>query len=164
MVDSGSVLRVRADTAGISVSRDIEESSASASTRKQAASTTDSIMARAVPANQVAISKSKPGDAIAQSKTGWIYLGHFDARNSTWKTRYLDFPANARPSEFVGKSYPVRERTGALNVRQSSPDTFGNFGSVVDVLQVGSSIAIEEVREWHSTGYMWARSRYTPSG
>lgn len=101
---------------------------------------------------------AKVSDA-ALTKEGWAYLGHFD--NGNWVTRYFNFDNNANPPSLMNTTQTVREQTGALNVREGMPDFVGRFPKVIDVLKVGSEVKIVEVKEWHTTGYMWAHVKYS---
>jgi hypothetical protein len=40
------------------------------------------------------------------------------------------------------------------------PTPDGRFLKIIDVLKPGSEATVQEVHEWHSTGYMWARIEY----
>ncbi|MFQ5929612.1 MAG: hypothetical protein ACE5MK_07925 [Acidobacteriota bacterium] len=92
-------------------------------------------------------------------KRGWAYLGHFE--NGKWVTRYFDFSNEADPLSLVNKTQVVRKKTGTVNVRKGMPEVTGRFPRVIDVLQVGSKVKVVEVKEWHTTGYMWARVNYS---
>jgi hypothetical protein len=94
-------------------------------------------------------------------KEGWVYLGHFE--DGSWITQYLGFDENDTPSSLMktpAQRRVVRKKTGALNVREGMPGPDGRFKDVIDVLKVGSEVEILEVREWQSSGYMWARIEY----
>ena len=97
--------------------------------------------------------------STALTKEGWAYLGHF--KNGTWVTRYFDFDDNDEPSSLVNTNQTVRKKTGALNVRRGMPDLVGRFPQVIDVLKVGSEVKIFELREWYTSGYMWAHVKYS---
>ncbi len=148
----------RLDWAGINISRSIE-SSGSAENIK-AAQTTDKIMANATSLEQKILPSPVSTNDIHTSKEGWVYLGHFVSEKSNWKTRYLNFLVNEKPSNLVEKTLKVRKETGALNVRKGMPTFTGQFLEVQDVLAVGSSVTIIEHSEWHSSGYIWAKVRY----
>lgn len=96
----------------------------------------------------------------AAPAAGWAYLGNFLFAEQKWDTRYLEFEMTARPESLVGKTFEVRERTGALNVRQNMPDQQGQFYKVIDVLEPGEKIEIKEISRWESSGYVWARIAY----
>jgi len=94
---------------------------------------------------------------------GWAYLGN--KSNGTWQTRYFDFKANDNPLKFTegdGK-LRVREATGSLNLRQNMPNPDGTFPPVIDVLDPGTEVSVQEVRAWQSTGYMWAKVVVVPT-
>jgi hypothetical protein len=82
------------------------------------------------------------------------------ANERQWKTRYFDFEATTAPRALIDKSLKVRGQTGALNVREGMPTLVGAFRKVIDVLNPGSEATVHEIREWHSTGYMWAKIIY----
>jgi hypothetical protein len=56
--------------------------------------------------------------------------------------------------------FHVLEETGSLNIREGMPTLLGKFRKVIDVLKPGSEVKIHNVKEWHSTGYMWAEVSY----
>ncbi len=151
---------VREDPAALKIllSR-LEESSGSAENSK-AAQIADKIMRRATSPKQDTIPSPVSTDAAGTSKEGWVYLGHFVSEKSNWKTRYLSFSVNEKPSDLVDKTLEIRKETGDLNVRKGMPTVFGQFREVQDVLEVGSSVKIIEFSEWQSSGYIWAKVRY----
>jgi hypothetical protein len=101
-----------------------------------------------------------PGVSTTEKRKGWAYLGTYDAKDQHWETRYFDFNLNIDPKTFVGKTLKVRNKTGALNVRNSMPNEWARFGRIIDVLKPGTEVEIKEVKAWSSTGYMWAQIVY----
>jgi hypothetical protein len=97
--------------------------------------------------------------SAALTKEGWAYLGHFE--NGKWVTRYFDFDNNDEPSSLANTNQIVRKKTGVLNVRRGMPDLVGRFPKVIDVLKVGSEVKIVELKEWYTSGYMWAHVKYS---
>lgn len=97
--------------------------------------------------------------ATGATKTGWAYLGTY--LQGKWKTRYFDFEIDRDPETIMNTNQVVRIKTGSLNVRAGMPDLVGNFPKVIDVLKVGSSVRIIQVKEWYTTGYKWARVEYS---
>ncbi len=130
----------------------------------------DRIMASAQTSNQVelpqsvtarpASSQPQPGVAQAVTKSGWVYLGHYVAEERRWETWYFEFGNAVDPSTFPASVLTVRERTGAINVRIGMPSPAGEFQRVRDVLKPPSQVKVRSVKEWSSTGYMWAEVDY----
>lgn len=132
---------------------------------------TDRIMATATSASQTASPvsvTSKPPIAVStdkaatvrQGKTGWVYLGQYVAQDKRWETRYFDFSVSTDPSTLVSSPQVVRIQTGNINVRVGMPTESGEFLKVREILKPGSQIKIKAVKEWSSTGYMWAEVDY----
>jgi hypothetical protein len=90
-------------------------------------------------------------------KEGFAYLGDFSRKKDQWTTRYFEFPFNQNPDNLTGKTIKVRSETGALNVRDRI------LGKIIDVLGIGSEVKINTVREWGTTGYIWAHISYFPN-
>ena len=120
----------------------------------------DVIMATAQSRVQGEVPTPVAATAAKASKSGWAYLGQYVAGEQRWKTRYFDFRDNETPRSLEGQTLKVRAETGELNVREGMPSPFGSFARVIDVLSPGSQVKTEEVREWQSSGYMWARVSY----
>lgn len=95
------------------------------------------------------------------SKTGWAYLGHYIRKSKRWKTQYFEFEPTVDPLTLVRKSLTVRKRTGELNVREASPTASGELRRIIYVLGPGKAVQVMEVREWESSGFMWAHISYT---
>lgn len=148
----------RLDWAGINISRSIESSGSTKNIK--AAQTTDKLMANAASLEQKQLPPPVLTNNIRTLKEGWVYLGHFVSEKSNWKTRYLDFSVNEKPSNLVNQRLTVRKETGALNVRKGMPTFTGQFSEVQEVLAIGSSVTIIKYSEWHSSGYIWAKVRY----
>ncbi len=123
----------------------------------------DTIMRTAFPSTPVRqegeVGAQAPLPAAPQSsregEIGWAYVG--DYSDGTWRTRYLDFNVSELPTGLLSKVLRVRTETGALNVRAQMPNDNGEFSSVVAVLPPNAKIRILEVRQWSTTGYIWAR-------
>jgi hypothetical protein len=120
----------------------------------------DVIMATASPAQQSQLPVPVSSTAAATGNEGWAYLGHFERSTGNWRTKYFDFDRRAVPDSLQNLALQVSQETGALNVRVGMPTPDGRFAEIIDVLTPGSKATIHEVREWHSTGYMWARITY----
>lgn len=130
----------------------------------------DRIMASAPSTDQNEIPQSitsKPAPSgtttnalSTEKKTGWVYLGHYVETEDRWETRYFDFRADRNPSELVTTVLPVSKQTGTINVRADMPSLTGQFGRVLDVLKPPSQVKVISVKEWYSTGYMWAQVTY----
>lgn len=130
----------------------------------------DRIMASAAPPAQAGIAvsvapkisqaKPSPGGTAVQYRTGWVYLGHYVAQESRWQTRYFDFAIASNPASLVSSSLTVRAQTGNINVREGMPTDAGEFLRVREVLKTGSEVKVRSVKEWSSTGYMWAEIDY----
>lgn len=123
----------------------------------------DTIMATATSPSQETLPNTvvSKADTSNQAKSGWAYIGTYSADKSgkpKWETRYFDFDEDKySPNDLVNQNVSVREKTGALNVREGMPNFLGQFPKVIDVLEPGSKVHILKVREWHSSGYMWAQ-------
>jgi hypothetical protein len=154
------LIESKSDAAGIKVLTDIVEQGDS-QTVQAAESAVNELMVSAVSKEQT----STPVPMLAAkdefSKQGWAYLGHFQKEQESWKTRYFDFSSDTVPATLIGTVQTVREATGTLNVRSSKPSTTGQFGKITDALEVGSKTKIYEIKEWFSTGYMWAKIGYS---
>lgn len=130
----------------------------------------DRIMASAQPSSQNELPSSitsRPPTAIPTAgapqitkRLGWVYLGHYVAEQRRWETRYFDFGNATEPSALLTSTLTVREATGAINVRIDMPSSAGAFQRVQDVLKPPSQVKVLSVREWSSTGYMWAHVEY----
>ena len=120
-------------------------------------------MATATSVEQVAIPDAVTASAVEsqETKTGWAYMGDFDTREMRWETKYFD-DLSASPQSYKGSKLTVWKQTGALNVREGPPTAFGRLRKVVAVLRPGSEVVVDEIQEWRSSGYMWAKVRYTP--
>jgi hypothetical protein len=99
-----------------------------------------------------------PSRQPSKEVTGWVYLGHYDSRSRSWRTRYFDFKEGVEPDNLVNiPAIYVRRETGSVNVRHDMPDTYGKLGDKVGVLNPGQKIKVLEVREWFNSGYLWAK-------
>ncbi len=101
----------------------------------------------------------RPADSQRRKKSGWVYLGHYIKEDRRWETRYFEFGDTADPSKFAS-TLTVWDRTGAVNVRTDMPSPAGEFQRVQDVLKPPSQVTVRSVREWYSTGYIWAEVEY----
>ncbi|MCK4825828.1 hypothetical protein KA005_59315, partial [bacterium] len=123
----------------------------------------DTIMATATSPSQkrLPLTVVTKADTSTQARVGWAYLGGYSADNSRklkWQTWYFNFDVTKdKPDDLKDRELSVRKETGALNVREGMPTPVGRFPKVIDVLEPGSKVHIQEVREWHSSGYMWAK-------
>jgi hypothetical protein len=92
------------------------------------------------------------------TRRGWVFVGTY--ADSSWATRYLEFPAHAVPGDLAGKSLQVRRATGALNVRANLFYEPG-YDRIVDVLAPGSTVTLDSIGSYAGGGYfIWARVRY----
>jgi uncharacterized protein YjbI with pentapeptide repeats/MinD-like ATPase involved in chromosome partitioning or flagellar assembly len=89
-------------------------------------------------------------------REGWVYLGFYDATMSAWKTRYLDFAANAAPESLVGKQWFVESGKGFLNVVPYPPTEQGSAPAVVGIWPDGTPLMILSEESWLES-YQWAR-------
>ncbi|MFL5494807.1 MAG: hypothetical protein ACJ8DC_10540 [Gemmatimonadales bacterium] len=100
----------------------------------------------------------RPAPGITPSKSGWVFLGSYN--DSTWATRYLEFPARTPPASLRGQSLPVRPASGALNVRGNLFYEAG-YDRILDVLTPGSMVTVDSIDSYAGGGYyIWARVRY----
>jgi hypothetical protein len=127
----------------------------------------DTIMATASSPSQLTLpdTVATKADISNQAKSGWAYIGSYSTDKKSgigeWETWYFDFEEDkTSPNDLEGTEVPVRGRTGALNVREDMPNSLGQFSKVIDVLEPGSMVHIQKVREWRSSGYMWAKISY----
>ncbi len=136
-----------------------------------AAAAADRIMATATPATQtespaVVVSASASGAKLSgttgapATKSGWVYLGHYVAQENRWQSRYFDFAESVEPAKLVSTIQTVWTRTGDINVRTGMPTLLGQFQRVREVLKAKSQVKVKSVKEWNSTGYMWAEVDY----
>jgi hypothetical protein len=86
-------------------------------------------------------------------------MGDYSSTKNAWESHYFE-KIREPPKSYEGETLSVRQETGTLYVREGPPTHFGSMMPVVDVLQPGSKVKIEEVRKWRSSGYMWAKVRY----
>lgn len=93
-------------------------------------------------------------------ETGWVYLGHYDAAAAAWASRYFEFDDKSPPDGLRNRTLTVTERNGAVNVRSGMPTAAGDFQEVRDVLSAKSQVTVTDVREWETSGYMWAKVSY----
>lgn len=151
------------DSAGINIlttitsKSDLEEDNPQ---KQKAASAANQLMATAIMPEQRVIPVPILATGEEASEKGWAYLGHYVASEKNWKTRYFDFPDIWSPQELDAKTLVVREETGSLNVRIGMPTMTGKFLEVKDALKPGSKAHVQEIKEWYSTGYMWAKISY----
>ena len=126
----------------------------------------DTIMATATPPSQETLPSAvvTKADTSNQASYGWAYIGDYSIDKSgkgKWETWYFDFDEKKySPNDLMDKEVSVREKTGALNVREGMPNFLGQFYKVIDVLEPGSKVHILKVREWGSSGYRWAQISY----
>jgi hypothetical protein len=121
----------------------------------------ETIMQKTIPPSQETLPSTvvTKADTSNKAKYGWAYVG--DYSKGKWETWYFDFGENAiSPNDLVDSEVSVREKTGALNVREAMPNLLGQFSKVIDVLEPGSKVHILKVKEWHSSGYRWAQISY----
>jgi hypothetical protein len=96
--------------------------------------------------------------AAGPTRQGWVFLGTY--ADSSWATRYLDFPGRIVPAQLAGKSLKVRQATGALNVRANLFYEPG-YDRIIDVLAPGSTVTLDSIGSFSGGGYyIWARVRY----
>jgi hypothetical protein len=96
--------------------------------------------------------------AAGPTRQGWVFLGTY--ADSSWATRYLDFPGRIVPGQLAGKSLKVRQATGALNVRANLFYEPG-YDRIIDVLAPGSTVTLDSIGSFSGGGYyIWARVRY----
>lgn len=118
----------------------------------------DEIMAKAASKEQLQNPPvvTQPGT----EKTGWVYLGHYVADSHQWQSKYFSFSDSDTPDSLKDKQLAPRRETGDVNVRQDMPTPEGDFPKVINVLRTGTLVKVTDVREWDSSGFMWARISY----
>ena len=97
---------------------------------------------------------------VASNFLGWSFLGHYDIKKKSWKTHYFDFAkfsGEPQPYDLLGKKLSVWEKTGAINIRNSPPNSIGRLGTIVRALEPGEVVKVLEIKEWFNSGYMWAK-------
>jgi hypothetical protein len=108
----------------------------------------------------------RPRDSVVAStgrrttgqRVGWVFLGSW--ATDGWASRYLDFPASAKPASLEGRTLRVRQATGALNVRGNLFYEPG-YDRIVDVLPPGTAVTLDSIASFANGGYyIWARARY----
>jgi len=87
-------------------------------------------------------------------RSGWVYLGEFDKDKNLWVTAYVNVGRKDTPKSLEGKT--VQVTANALNVRASGDP----WAKVLDVMKSNAFFQVEEIDEWGSTGYFWARISY----
>jgi len=102
---------------------------------------------------------TQKGAINPNKKSGWIYLGHYVAELRKWETRYFEFDKTINPDS-LPSILKVRYETGAIYVRAGMPTPGGEFQKVQDVLKPPSVVKVSSVKEWSSTGFMWAEIEY----
>jgi hypothetical protein len=106
-----------------------------------------------------AVQLQQSGKALNE---GWVYLGEYGpegAPQKSWKTHYLEFDASLEPKALAGKTYRVRDETGALYIRDSLPGSDGTLGKPVGGIQSGQHVCVRSVSEWQQSGFLWANVR-----
>ena len=94
-------------------------------------------------------------------RIGWAYLGQFSEEDEIWKTRYFkEIGEKQRPLTLDKETLTVNKVTGDLNVRENMPDWNAQFYKVVKVISPGTPVRVLDVKQWHSTGYWWAKIEY----
>jgi hypothetical protein len=116
----------------------------------------DVIMAKGASKDQT----QNPTGPTGAGTSGWVYLGHYVANNAHWETKYFNFDESASPDSLVGRRLIPPTKTGNVNVRQDMPTPEGDFPRVISVLRTDTPVTVGEVREWDTTGYMWAKVTY----
>jgi hypothetical protein len=104
-----------------------------------------------------------PGNQKAETSEGWAYIGYWIKNEKQWETRYFDFMQYQNPDPLTLlkiENITVRKITGDLNIRESMPSPDGTFHDVIDVLKPGKAVKILDIKEWQSSGYIWAKINY----
>jgi hypothetical protein len=153
------LIAAKKDSAGLNELTILAERGESKTTEK-ATNAADMVMAKASSVEQREVPSPITTTLTGTKNEGWAYLGHWVATTKEWKTRYFDYGPDKEPSNLSGKQVKVRAETGALNVRAGMPTPEGQFERVIAVLKPGSETTVHEIKEWYSTGYMWARITY----
>jgi hypothetical protein len=126
--------------------------------RNEGSSTNDSIM-RTAPASIVSV-PAQAESGVAKESIGWVYLGDYDIGKNKWNTRYLSFDPRLKPENLTGQSYEVRSETGSINLRLGMPTDNGEFPKVIRALKPKDRLYLQDVKQWLTTGYTWARVKY----
>src|SRR4051794_6548881 len=108
----GSLLAASSDTSRGSL--EVRQTAAAALDRKQAGQDRSSGR-QAVASAAPTAARDSAKVAAGPTRQGWVFLGTY--ADSAWVSKYLEFGDRAVPRELAGKSFQVRNRTGALNVR-----------------------------------------------
>ena len=88
------------------------------------------------------------------SKSGWVYLGEFDTSEKIWIKTYWSIDRKSSPESLEGKS--IRVSVDAVNVRNNGDP----WAEILDVMKLNSTVRVDKVDEWGSSGYFWARIIY----
>jgi hypothetical protein len=152
----GSLLEVSNDTSPGTL--EVRQTAAAALDRKQAGQDKSAGRQPVASAAPTTVRDSARPVVAGPTRQGWVFLGTY--ADSSWATRYLEFPGRAVPSELTGKTLQVRRATGALNVRANLFYEPG-YDRIVDVLAPGSTVTLDSIGSYAGGGYfIWARVRY----
>jgi len=99
-------------------------------------------------------------ESTSKTKSGWVYLGHYVDSEKRWQTRYFDLGSVTDPRALDTATIAVSERTGSIYVRTGMPSLTGDLQKVIEVLKPPSKARVRSVKEWYTTGYMWAEVEY----
>ncbi len=124
----------------------------------------DYAMANIRPIEQKAAPVAKTGELVPKSGEldGWAYLGHYVRDTGKWKTRYFEFPESELPADIKAtKDLKVRTITGKLNVRLNMPNPMGEFFEIIDILEPGTEVEVDDVQQWQESGFYWAKIKYS---
>ena len=122
----------------------------SASTREKTEKSTNS-EDKSIPVGRIQLGRNIPSTPIdSLTETGWIYLGHFEAKK--WQTQTLDV-GDKLPK--IGNSYAVKATM--INVRDALPQK-GKMGKTIKAVKHKDKVKILTVRGLgRNRAHYWAK-------
>jgi len=107
--------------------------------------------------------QTQESPAKSVRRSGWVYLGHYDAAARRWLTTYLTLPGHdtlpdPRTALAAGSKLVAG---GRVNIRPSMPADDGRFAPVQSVLRKGTAVTLSaDPKAWLETGFVWAPVDY----
>ena len=93
--------------------------------------------------------------ATHETNQNWVFLGTYNKETKAWMKRYFEIERNIAPNLLVGKKIEVTAE--AVNVRNSPPNEWAEFGGIVGSRNSGDRVKILQIVPWYNTGFIWAR-------